>query len=604
MKNFILNRMKLDVSPWLFLGVVFLLVLIIALMALQNINARRQSSLEEMLTKGVAIMRSVEAGTRSSMYAMPWGNTQLQRLLEESALMPEVLEICITDASGFILSSSNAQRIGQVMNRPQIPNLPPPGKWSKDDIMWEILSPQGDQDIRQQRIMHIFGRFEAVPKKIPLPQKNDLPPAGKPAPHPGYNTYHRNMPQDVRLIHVYLSMDSMDTRARNMAMNMIVSSFIIFGGGLACFIIMLVFQNYRSAKASLRKIQLFTDNVINHMPIGLVAFDNNGTVVNFNHAAEEILQMKANETLGRNAKTVLPEAFLSNPATKGKSYEAECELKNNKTIFLEITKSALLDENHDAKGVMVLFRDLTEIKTLQREIMLNQHMASIGRFAAGIAHEIRNPLSSIKGFASYFKNRYKDVENDVKIAEIMISETERLNRVITQLLEFARPIHVRWTDVDMFDMIKDSLTLIAEPAKERNIELFFETPEHLPKLKTDPDRVRQVLLNLYLNSIDAMPTGGSLTVSTVFNADKETLGITITDTGCGITPANLEKIFDPYFTTKPNGTGLGLGIVANTIEALQGRIKVESSTAGTTFTLHLPLKPVLGINIYEDDANE
>lgn len=599
--------MKLDVSPWLFLGVVFLLVLIIALMALQNINARRQSSLEEMLTKGVAIMRSVEAGTRSSMYAMPWGNTQLQRLLEESALMPEVIEICITDASGFILSSSNTQRIGQVMTRPQIPNLPPPGKWSKDDIMWEILNTQDNGPVRQQRIMHIFGRFEAVPKKIPLPQKNDLPPAGKPSPHPGYNQnggYHRNMPQDVRLIHVYLSMDSMDTRARNMAMNMIVSSFIIFGGGLACFIIMLVFQNYRSAKASLRKIQLFTDNVVNHMPIGLLAFDNNGTVVNFNHAAEEILHLKANETLGRNAKTILPEPFWGNPTAKGKSYEAECILKNNRSIFLEITKSPLLDENHESKGVMVLFRDLTEIKTLQREIMLNQHMASIGRFAAGIAHEIRNPLSSIKGFASYFKNRYKDVDNDVKIAEIMISETERLNRVITQLLEFARPIHVRWTGVDMADLIADSLTLIAEAAKEHNIELAFEPADDLPELKTDPDRVRQVLLNLYLNGIDAMPDGGALEVAAVYDADKAVLNITVTDSGCGITPENLEKIFDPYFTTKPTGTGLGLGIVANTMEALQGRIKVDSSPKGTVFTVQLPLKPVLGINIYEDDPHE
>lgn len=607
MKNFILNRMKLDVSPWLFLGVVFLLVLIIALMASQNINARRQSSLEEMLAKGVAIMRSVEAGSRSSMYAMPWGNTQLQRLLEESAMMPEVLEICITDASGFILSSSDAQRIGQMMPRPQIPNLPPPGKWNKDDILWEILSPQGDGGThrdRQQRIMHIFGRFEAAPKKIPLPQKNDLPPAGKPSPSPGFNAYNRSMPQEVRLIHVYLSMDTMDLRARNMAMNMIVSSFIIFGGGLACFIIMLIFQNYRSAKASLRKIQLFTDNVVNKMPIGLAAFDSNGTVVNFNHAAEEILRLSAAETLGKNAKNLLPETFLSGPMAKGKTYEAECLLKNNKSIFLEITKSILQDENHEAQGIMVLFRDLTEIKTLQREIMLNQHMASIGRFAAGIAHEIRNPLSSIKGFASYFKNRYKDVENDVKIAEIMISETERLNRVITQLLEFARPIHVRWTAVDTIELIKDSLTLIAEPAKEHKVELIFETPADLPDIKTDPDRVRQVLLNLYLNSIDAMPDGGSLTVATAFNADTAMLKITVSDTGKGIAPENLEKIFDPYFTTKPTGTGLGLGIVANTMEALQGRIQVESDANGTVFILHLPLKPVLGINIYEDNANE
>lgn len=606
MKNFILNKMKLDVSPWLFLGVVFLLILIIALMALQNINARRQSSLEEMLTKGVAIMRSVEANTRSNMYAVPWGNTQLQKLLEESAQMPEVIEICITDNAGFIFSSSNVQRIGQIMTRPQLPNMPPPSKWNKDDIMWEILDGQEHDKLKPQRIMHIFGRLEVIPVKTPMQQKNDLPANGKPTPHQGFNhgNYNHNMPKEVRLIHVYLSMDSMDTRARDMALNMIVSSLIIFGGGLAYFIVMLMFQNYRSAKASLRKIQLFTDNLVNHMPIGLVAFDNHGTMVNVNHAAEEILQMKASETLGRNAKAILPEPFLHNQGLKGKSEEAECVLKNNRSIFLEITKSPLLDENHEAKGVMVLFRDLTEIKTLQREVMLNQHMASIGRFAAGIAHEIRNPLSSIKGFASYFKNRYKNMASDVKIAEIMISETERLNRVISQLLEFARPIHVRWISVNIADLIKDSLTLIAESANKHHIELFFEPPADLPELQTDPDRVRQVLLNLYLNSIDAMPAGGQLKLSAAFNADQGTISIVVSDSGCGITPENLEKIFDPYFTTKPTGTGLGLGMVANIMEALQGRIKVNSSAEGTVFTLHLPLKPVLGINVYKDNTDE
>lgn len=604
MKNFILNRVKLDVSPWLFLGVVFLLVLIIALMASQNITARRQSSLEEMLTKGVAIMRSVEAGSRSSMYAMPWGNTQLQRLLEESALMPEVLEICITDASGFILSSSNAQRIGQIMPPPQIPNLPPPGNWNKDEIMWEIMTQQtGGKAGGEQRVMHIFSRFEATPKRVPLPLKNDLPPADQPMPRPGSN-FNRNMPQEARLIHVYLSMDNTDTRARNMAVNMIISSLIIFGGGLACFVIMLIFQNYRSAKASLRKIQLFTDNVVNKMPIGLVVLDENETIVNFNHAAEDILHIKAMDILGHNAKTALPETFLTSPGAKTKTYEAECLLKNNQSIFLEITKSTMQDENQISRGLMVLFRDLTEIKTLQREIMLNQHMASIGRFAAGIAHEIRNPLSSIKGFASYFKNRYKDVDNDVKIAEIMISEVERLNRVISQLLEFAKPIYVRWTDTDAAAIIADSITLIAEPAKEHNIELAFSAPDNLPRLKTDPDRVRQVLLNLYLNSIDAMPSGGHLGITANYNAGVNMLEIAVADTGCGIPPENIEKIFDPYFTTKPTGTGLGLGMVVNTMEALQGRIKVDSNKSGTIFTIYLPLKPILGINIQEDSPNE
>lgn len=607
MRNSLFNRMKLDVSPWLFLGVAFLLVLIIALMASQNITARRQSSQEEMQSTGIAIMRAVEAGTRSNMYAMPWGNTQLQRLLEESARLPEVLEICITDGQGFILSSSNPKNIGKILPMPKITNMTTPENWSRDEIISEIIPVinKDDNDVtRQQRIMHIMGRFESTIRKVPLSQKNDLPPTGKPLMRPGYN-FNRSIPQEVRLIHVFLSMDRTDHSARNMVMNIVISSAIIFSGGLFFFIIMLVFQNYRSARESLRKIQLFTDHVVNKMPIGLAVISNHGTTVNFNHAAEEILGLTAANALGKSAEALLPEAFLTAPPLKGKSYEAECRLKNGKSIFLELTKSILEDDETKAQGQMILFRDLTEIKTLQREIMLNQHMASIGRFAAGIAHEIRNPLSSIKGFASYFKNRYKDVENDVKIAEIMISETERLNRVITQLLEFSRPIHVRWTTVDLKELAEDSVALVDEAAKARQVELDFTDMQNpVERLITDPDRIRQVLLNLYLNSIDAMPNGGRLTVAAQVPPDADYVEITVADTGGGIPPENLTHIFDPYFTTKPTGTGLGLGIVANTIEALQGRIKVTSSPKGTVFTLQLPFKPILGININEDNADE
>lgn len=606
MRNSLLNRMKLDVSPWLFLGVAFLLVLIIALMASQNITARKQSSQEELQSAGIAIMRSVEAGTRSNMYAMPWGNTQLQRLLEESARLPEVLEICITDGQGFILSSSNTKNIGKMLPMPKITNMTSLENWSRNEIISEIIPViNNDGEVpRQQRIMHIMGRFESTIRKVPLSQKTDLPPAGKPLMRPGFN-FNSSMPQEVRLIHVFLSMDRTDHSARNMVLNIIISSAIIFGGGLFCFIIMLVFQNYRSARESLRKIQIFTDHVLNKMPIGLAVISNHGTTVNFNHAAEEILGLTAADTLGKSAEALLPEAFFSTPPAKGKSFEAECRLQNGKSIFLELTKSTLVDDATKAQGQMILFRDLSEIKTLQREIMLNQHMASIGRFAAGIAHEIRNPLSSIKGFAAYFKNRYKDVENDVKIAEIMISETERLNRVITQLLEFSRPIHVRWTNVDLQELAEDSMALVAESAQKHNVELDFTGMQNPAEgLITDPDRIRQVLLNLYLNSIDAMPNGGRLTVKAMVPPGADYVEITVADTGSGIPAENLAHIFDPYFTTKATGTGLGLGIVANTMEALQGHIQMESNPNGTVFILHLPLKPILGININEDNADE
>ncbi len=216
----------------------------------------------------------------------------------------------------------------------------------------------------------------------------------------------------------------------------------------------------------------------------------------------------------------------------------------------------------------------------------------MGTLAAGVAHEIRNPLSSIKGYATYFGMRFPEGSEDRKAAGVMVREVERLNRVISELIGLSRPSDVRPVAAPLEDSVAHVLRLIAQDAEKRGVRLMNSLPAALPPARMDPDRLGQALLNICLNALDAMPDGGTLTLGCT--VEKQHLVLSVTDTGQGIAPENLNHIFDPYFTTKGHGTGLGLATVHKIVEALEGEVYVQSRQATadtpgrTTFFIRLP----------------
>jgi two-component system sensor histidine kinase HydH len=308
-----------------------------------------------------------------------------------------------------------------------------------------------------------------------------------------------------------------------------------------------------------------------------------------------VLQFKAQEVLGKDAKEVLPKPLESLPQELGTDKEViekeiECRLEDGRRIPMDVSVSRLAGDDGVSMGHIILFSDLTEIQELKREVERSQRLASLGRLAAGIAHEIRNPLSSIKGFATYFGERYRDVPEDRKTAEIMVEEVERLNRVIGQLLEFARPLAVKKKPTSMETTIHHSLKMIERDAQAKHIKVETDLSLDVSDVHIDLDRMNQVFLNLYLNAIEAMEYGGTLSVALDQREDLKSVRITISDTGSGIMKEDLVHVFDPYFTTKQSGTGLGLAIVHNIIEAHKGEVRVESETGmGTSVTIILPV---------------
>ena len=323
--------------------------------------------------------------------------------------------------------------------------------------------------------------------------------------------------------------------------------------------------------------------------------DTDGRIVSFNQTAEGVLQITAQEVLGKDAKEVLPKPLERLPQELEADEdviekEIECRLEDGRTIPMEISVSRLAGDDGVSMGHIILFSDLTEIQELKREVERSQRLASLGRIAAGIAHEIRNPLSSIKGFATYFGERYRDIPEDRKTAEIMVEEVERLNRVIGQLLEFARPLAVRKKSTSMETTIHHSLKMIERDAQAKHIRVETDLSLNVPEVYIDPDRMNQVFLNLYLNAIEAMEHGGTLSVALNQREDLKSVRITVSDTGSGIEKEDLVHVFDPYFTTKQSGTGLGLAIVHRIIEAHRGEVRVESETGrGTSVTIILPV---------------
>jgi two-component system sensor histidine kinase HydH len=231
---------------------------------------------------------------------------------------------------------------------------------------------------------------------------------------------------------------------------------------------------------------------------------------------------------------------------------------------------------------------LGEVRRLQKEIQRKEKLAAIGGLAAGVAHEIRNPLSSIKGIASYFRDKFENYSGDKEMAGVMIQEVDRLNRVITELLEFARPTDLNLKTTDIHNLIKHSVKLIEKEASAKGISIELDLYKQPLTAKIDSDRFLQCLLNLYINSLQAMEKGGQLRIEDSLKG-KDKIIIKIKDTGSGIHTENLKKIFDPYYTTKAKGTGLGLAIAHKIIEAHDGRIKVNSAAGqGTIVTVCVP----------------
>lgn len=574
------NRFWTGVPPWIFIGAVVVLFPIFAFITVQNIHRQNQNNTRLLLEKGAALIRSFEAGTRTGL-GMSRSEFQLQRLLAETAQQPDILYLLVTNEDGMILAHDNPKHIGKYhgkgLDLKRISHL--------QTVQWRIVSTPGGK-----KIFEVFSRFLPQERSFSMGQ-------GRMMMHLWFQRgmdERMDVPPSTPIIFVGLDMTSIEEAIRTDTRHTVIMGIILLLVGFAGIILLFLAQSYRVTRMSLSRIKAFSDNLVEHMPIGLVATDDHQTITSLNHVAGTILGLSAETVMGVNAADVLPEDLWQMlkdlDMEKGVvEKEIDCIVGEKESIPLEISATSLSDENGTFLGYVLLFKDLSEVRSLRREIARSQRLASVGRLAAGVSHEIRNPLSSIKGFATYFKERYHDVPENQQISNLMIQEVDRLNRVVGQLHEFARPIKISRKSISVEAFLKDSIKLIERRASEANIDIKTRFDPEIDTAFFDPDRINQVLLNLYLNAIESMDNEGNMTVTLGKNVKKDGIEIRVSDTGSGINENNLAHIFDPYFTTKASGTGLGLAIVHNIVEVHGGEIKVESRLGqGTTVSILLP----------------
>jgi len=346
----------------------------------------------------------------------------------------------------------------------------------------------------------------------------------------------------------------------------------------------------------LEELRAFNEDIIGSMNSGLITTDLTGRITFTNRAACEITGHPAGELAGRPVAEVLgaSDSFLNEVHTALERanrfrFEKEFSGRGGACLFLGFTASILRNKEGMPLGFIFIFQDLTEIRVLEEEVGLKKRMAALGEMAAGMAHELRNPLASISGSVQVLKRDLPAGSEQIELMEIILKESRRLDQTIRDFLLFAKPGRFTPECVDLPGILSDSLKLL------RNSEEFRPThqlktvfhPENIPVV-VDSSRMRQVFWNLAKNALKAMPEGGTLTVKALGEVDGQVL-VSFSDEGIGMGDTEVARNFQPFHGSFRDGTGLGLAIVYRIIQEHQGRIRVKSRHgAGTEVQILLP----------------
>lgn len=353
--------------------------------------------------------------------------------------------------------------------------------------------------------------------------------------------------------------------------------------------------------AEVEQTQNYLNSILESITDGVVALNLDGMITTFNKAAQKISHYSAKELLQKKYS----ELFFVEGVNESKERSVfeemsfptgkEIEIKNKLggTIPIVAYTSHITDEHGEIRGLVVTFNDLSKIKHLENEIARAKRLSALGEMAAGVAHEIRNPLGGIEMFASLLERECKEDERKTTIARNIVQGVRGVNKIITEMLTFTKTFRqIRAEKINLVDCIESALCFAQPEIQAKGIEVV-RVFNHVYSVCVmgDEDQLRQVFLNLFLNAGQAIQHyGGSIQIVGSSYVRDRYVSIEVTDDGVGIAKEAAEKIFDPFFTTKSTGTGLGLAVSYRIIEAHGGKIWVKSSEGeGTTMTIHLPL---------------
>lgn len=356
-------------------------------------------------------------------------------------------------------------------------------------------------------------------------------------------------------------------------------------------------EKLQEATKTLANLRLLHERIIQSVRSGLVTTDMDGNIYIFNAAAEEITGRSADELRGTRIFDLMgniehPIKVSLEATARGEQpprFELDFINPEGMGMRLGYGVSPLFSEEGEISGLIMTFQDLTEMRSMEESARRKDRLAAVGRVAAGLAHEIRNPLGAMRGALQVLQSQ---IPNDLMtngLMEIVKTESDRLNKIITNFLTYARPHASTFSEVDVGEALTDSFTLLRHsPEINENHSFVTELPDEQITLAADSTQLKQVFWNLARNSIQAMPEGGELKVA-LRRRKNGRVQIVFTDTGLGMTPEQVNRLFEPFSESTTGGTGLGLSIVYQIVRDHGGTINVRSLEGkGTTITIELP----------------
>jgi two-component system, NtrC family, sensor histidine kinase HydH len=557
------------------------LLAIVIIFTLRNIAAQNERMEEFAARQGVSVIRTLEAGTRTGFMEGDWGIEHLQLLIEQAAKDPDVEWVGLINSDGVIVAHSEPAKIGLRLLMGQEMNLVKAVIRTGEPLSFKRELPD------HRTIFEIWKPFTPFPDQIAQAE---------------IIARHTRIGQELldifdrdhkQVLFLGLKMDRFKQIRQQDIMLAVFMGAVLFVIGSAGVYFIFVVQNAYLVRRTLDEMKTYTRNVVESMANGLITVDRFLRIATFNSTALEILRKTKEAVEGKPIGELLPfeneiRQVLSNPEQIIEQ-EFKISSEGKDKTFLGVSISSLKEaDSLVSRGAVIIVRDLTMIRELEQKVTVNEKFAALGRLSAGVAHEIRNPLNSIRGFIQYFQKKLTLDEEDYRYTDLMLTEVDRLNRVISKLLAYSRPREPRLGIRSPEDVLDHCIRVVGREASEAGVQLVLErTTEDVPLVLMDTDQITQVFINILINAMESTPNGGKICVR--FGPDeKQGVRIVVEDTGEGIPRENLDKIFDPFFSTKKKGTGLGLAIVKSIIEGHGGEIEVESDSGkGTRFIIRL-----------------
>ncbi len=585
------SGLLLGFSPWILAIACFLLLILLTMFGISNYQREKNLIVEGLGQKGLTLLRFMNSSVRGSIRdnlqlsqePFRWED-HIQKAMEQAVEQHGIESILLVDSTGKILAGVGQNENEKEVDPETLGFALGLEKNGSRQFVFRMIEEKGKSGKIQIAAWYhppdAHGRFPEYFKGGGF--------SGRRMMRFGRHPQFKKVQDSIRdLLHsrpmyiVELDFQQFNSPLQRQLLQIIllaVVALLVGAGGILSYITL---KGLKGSEIRLDKMSAFADILVTSLPVGLIATDETGRIKIYNSSARNLLGFAENDILNAIPEKCLPaelaQMFRQKEANDTSGYQVEINFQRDKRDIknLQLASVSIPDSAGNFSGEVVLIRDLTSFKKLEQELQRSERLAALGKMAAGVAHELRNPLSSIKGLAVLLQSHFPAKGADADSAELLVGEVERLNRSIGELLDYAKPANLNKKNLVMGVIIDKAISLVRIDAETYSIDLDILYTDKNSQVYGDRDKLNQVFLNVFLNAIQAMTGGGRLEIrSEVVGAF---VAVTVRDNGYGIDPDDLPRVFDPYYTTKNDGTGLGLALSLKIVEEHGGGMTMASS---------------------------